>query len=63
VAKTDVSYGVVGRIAATVLLVVVPTAWLLFVAAPFALIWIVAACPLLIAGIWKRTPVREEEES
>lgn len=55
--KTSVSYGRTGRIVATLLLVVGPLAFLLTYAFPFGIIYLVAAAPLLLGSIWKRTPV------
>jgi hypothetical protein len=58
--KTSVTYGPAGRVVATVLLVVMPTGYLLTYAFPFAIIYLVAAVPLLLGSIWRKTPVPPE---
>lgn len=60
-AKTSVSFGPVGRVIATLLLVVMPAGFLLTYAFPFGVIYVVAAVPLLLSSIWKKTPVSERE--
>ena len=55
--KTDISYGLWGRIVATVLLCVVPVVVCLVYFFPIAFIWIVFAWPLLLRSIWKKAPV------
>lgn len=55
--KTSVTYGTTGRIIATLLLVVLPSLYLVIYAFPFAIIYVVAAVPLLLRSIWKKTPV------
>ena len=61
VAKTDITFGWTGRIAATLLFCVLPLMYLLTYAFPFGLIYLIAACPTLLSGIWKKTPVRAED--
>lgn len=55
--KTSVSYGLTGRLVATFLLVIMPSGFLLTYAFPFGIIYVVAAVPLLLGSIWKKTPV------
>lgn len=59
-AKTDVSYGRVGRIVWTFLLVVLPLLFLFWTVFPFGIVYLVAACPILLPAIWKKTPVRKD---
>ena len=61
-AGNDVSYGPVGRILATIILVVLPVMYLFWTVAPFGLVYLVAACPLLIGAIWKKTPIRSTRD-
>lgn len=60
-ARTDVSLGLVGRIVATLLLAVMPAMFLLWTLFPFGIVFVVAAWPVLLAAIWKKTPIRSEE--
>lgn len=61
--KTSVTFGLGGRLVATVLLVVVPVGLLLTFVFPFGVIYLVAAVPILLASIWKKTPVPPERDS
>lgn len=61
-ARTDVSYGLWGRILATVVLAVGPGVLLLWYAGPFGIVFVVAAWPILLPAIWKKTPVRETQD-
>lgn len=56
-ARSATTYGWKGRVVATILLVVGPAGLLLTYAFPFGVIYLVAAVPILIASIWKKTPV------
>lgn len=58
--KTSVSYGLAGRLVATLLLVVMPAGFLLTYVFPFGIVYLVAAVPLLLGSIWKKTPVPPE---
>lgn len=60
--KTTVSYGWVGRLIATLLLVVMPAGLLLTFLFPFGVIYLVAAVPLLLQSIWKKTPVPPDHD-
>ena len=59
-AKSSVTFGPVGRLVATLLLVGLPAGYLLVYAFPFGVIYLVAAVPVLLRSIWKRTPVPPE---
>ena len=61
--KTSVSYGPIGRLVATLLLVVLPVGFLLTYAFPFGIVYLVAAGPLLLQSIWKKTPVPPDTSS
>ena len=61
-AGNDVSYGPVGRILATILLVVFPLVYLFWTVAPFGLVYLVAACPLLLGAIWKKTAIHDTKD-
>lgn len=60
-ARTDVSFGPVGRIVATVLLAIAPLVFFLLTVAPFAVVWLIAVWPILLPAIWKKTPLRTEK--
>lgn len=60
-AKTEVSLGLAGRIVLTLLLVVLPLTYLLSVVLPFGIVYLVAGCPILLAGIWKKTAIRDQD--
>lgn len=60
-AKTEVSFGLAGRIVLTSLLVVLPLTYLLSVVFPFGIVYLVAGCPVLLAGIWKKTAIRDQD--
>ena len=62
-AKTDVSYGLFGRIVATIALGLFPVWLLLELFFPFAAVWIVAVWPILLPAIWKKTPIRSSERN
>jgi len=62
-AKSETSFGPAGRIACTLLLVVVPVFLGMGYSPIFAWIWIFAVMPPLLASIWKRVPVRPEPPS
>lgn len=55
--KSATSFGLVGRVIATFVLVVIPTASLLIYVFPFGVVYVVAAVPLLLGSIWKKTPL------
>ncbi len=60
--KGDTSFGPVGRIVATVVLVVLPTVFFLIIPiGPFGLVgaalWIFVISPMLLRSIWKKTRV------
>ncbi|MGI8775581.1 MAG: hypothetical protein ACR2KQ_11360 [Actinomycetota bacterium] len=60
-ARAGVSLGPTGRIIATLLLVVAPVAFLLVTVFPFAIVYLVAAWPILLPALWRKTPVRSGE--
>ena len=53
--KTSVSYGPVGRIAATILFCAVPIWWGLSYSIILAIMWVFFVGPLLLRSIWKKT--------
>jgi hypothetical protein len=61
--KGATTFGALGRIVATLLLVVIPTAWLLYYAFPFGVVYVVAAGPLFLSAIWKKTPIPADPEN
>ena len=62
-AKTDVSFGLVGRIVATLLLAVAPAGFLLWNLFPFGIVFMVSTWPVLLPAIWKKAPVLIDEGS
>jgi hypothetical protein len=55
--KTDVSMGLMGRIVATLLLCVIPVLAGITYVFPFGVLYLMAACPVLVPAIWKKTPL------
>ena len=61
-AGNAVSSGPVGRILATIVLVILPLLYLFWTVAPFGLVYLLAACPVLLGAIWKKTPINDVKD-
>ena len=55
--RTDVSMGLMGRIVTTLLLCVIPVLAGITYVFPFGVLYLVAAVPVFVPAIWKRTPL------
>lgn len=61
-AKSETTFGPLGRVLCTLLLVVVPVGLGMGYSPIFSWIWVIAVMPPLLASIWKRVPVRRDPE-
>jgi hypothetical protein len=56
--RSDVSFGPIGRIVASVLLCAVPIWWAAASSLVMLLMWVFVISPQLLRSIWKKTPIR-----